>query len=166
MSHAKERHTGGAPERRRTSCQPWPTRNGETISMRSKTLATPERLCLIHAKVLVTPSKIQIRAGGQQYALVRKNTSCGRTVHVRAQISLADDCSADLKPDITEYNENISVWLSYLSILNQNQSSNNSASAGLSYDGVGLSLGDANTISQYITDKTNYTIDEQQSIRR
>jgi hypothetical protein len=82
------------------------------------------------------------------------------------RISLADDCSADLKPDITEYNENISVWLSYLSILNQNQSSNNSASAGLSYDGVGLSLGDANTISQYITDKTNYTIDEQQSIRR
>jgi hypothetical protein len=74
------------------------------------------------------------------------------------------DPNAILRQNISQYNENISVWLAYLKNVQQTTNSNDSSSLGLSYDGFGLDLADANSLAQYVNDNENYSYTYQDSI--
>lgn len=74
------------------------------------------------------------------------------------------DPNAILRSNVSQYNENMVVWLSYVKDLQRTTDSSNSSSIGVSYDGFGLDYANANSLYQYVTDHENYSLSASDSI--
>lgn len=75
-------------------------------------------------------------------------------------------CDPDkiLRQNVEQYNESISVFLSYLRNLQSSTDESSKTGIGLSYAGIGLSYDDAKSLSQYLSLYENYVISKEQSI--
>jgi hypothetical protein len=80
--------------------------------------------------------------------------------------AFADKCdpNAILRQNVTSYQSNVAVWMSLVSNLTKSSQDSSSQSFGISYAGVGLTYGDAKSLSEYISQQKNYTVSEQQSV--
>jgi hypothetical protein len=78
----------------------------------------------------------------------------------------SEKCDPDkiLRQNISNYQSNLAVWMSYVNNLTKSTNQASSESFGVSYAGVGLSYGDAKSLSEYINQQQNYTLSEQQSV--
>jgi hypothetical protein len=74
------------------------------------------------------------------------------------------DPNAILRSNVSQYNENLAVWLSYVKDLQRTTDSKDSSSVGLSYAGFGLDFADANSLYQYVSDHENYSLTATDSI--
>ena len=79
-------------------------------------------------------------------------------------ISASCDPDKILRSNVSQYNENIVVWLSYVRDLQRTTDSSNSSSVGVSYAGYGLDYASANALSEYVRDRQNYSVSASDSI--
>ncbi len=93
-------------------------------------------------------------------------TACFSFSSALAQVSVAAPCDPDkiLRDNISQYNENIAIWLAYVKNIDESMSSDDKKSLGVSYDGINLNYADAATFSRYIHDHENYSFTKSQSI--
>ncbi|MGY4289170.1 hypothetical protein ACVWXO_008390 [Bradyrhizobium sp. LM2.7] len=74
------------------------------------------------------------------------------------------DPNAILRSNVSQYNENIAVWISYVKNLQSTTDSKNSSDIGISYAGFGLDYSDASSLYQYISDHENYSLSATDSV--
>jgi hypothetical protein len=74
------------------------------------------------------------------------------------------DPNAILRSNVSQYNENIAVWLSYVKDLQRTTDSSNSSSVGIGYAGFDLDWADANSLYQYIAEHEGYSLTTTDSI--
>ncbi|RVJ38504.1 hypothetical protein [Sinorhizobium medicae] len=86
--------------------------------------------------------------------------------YAKNPISIYKACDPNeiLRSDISNFNENITVWLSYIKNLQQSVEQGQASSAGISYAGVGLSYEDAKSFASYIVQNENYNLATSESV--
>jgi hypothetical protein len=76
----------------------------------------------------------------------------------------ACDPNAILRNDVTSYQSNTVGWLSYIDNPLRNTNSNNRGGLNLSFAGISMSLDEANSVAQYVSQQKQYILSQQQTV--
>lgn len=87
-------------------------------------------------------------------------------IFISISASRADTCdpSKILRQNVSSYQSNVMVFLSYVNSVEKSDAQASASGAGISYAGIGVNWNDARSISQFLETHEDYKVSTQQSV--